>query len=266
MSKFFISLAFLLLIIPSWLMAETVDCFLVKDGDKILINEGQNCDIRYSPASTFKIPLAIMGYESGILKDRHSPVWTPKNPVNYLKYHHDGPQSPSSWMRFSVVWYSQILTSKLGADKFQKYIDKINYGNKDLSGNYGKNDGLTESWISSSLLISPLEQVEFIEKLAQNQLPFSEGSQNKTKDLMKLMEESLLSEGYSIHGKTGTDVDKKTQERRGYFVGFAEKKEGKNNKIISFAIHITGEKDSKVGGIYAKKTAIDRMMKEVLNV
>ncbi len=102
-----------------------------------------------------------------------------------MKYFHDGEQSPSSWMRWFMPWYSQILTQKIGMKKFQEYINKLIYGNKDLSGDNGQNNGLTDSWLSSSLKIIPYQQIEFIEKLAKNELQFSKESQMKAKDLIK---------------------------------------------------------------------------------
>lgn len=241
--------------------AATIDCFIVKEGSKYLIKEGKECDTRYSPASTFKVPLAVIGYDSRILKDENNPIWTNKEPVTFLKDYWDGEKTPSNWMRFSIVWYSQALTKELGAKAFQGYIDKLNYGNKDLTGNPGKNDGLTQAWLSSSLLISSLEQIAFIEKLAKDDLPFAKESQLKTKKILRFFDESLLSNGWILYGKTGTDVDEKTKLRRGYFVGFGEK----DKRMISYVIHMTGEKDSKVGGIFSKKLAMERMLGSIFN-
>lgn len=241
---------------------ETVDCFAVNEGSNYLIKEGTGCDTRYSPGSTFKIPLAVIGYDSGILTDENHPIWANKEPVTFLKDFWEGEKTPSSWMRFSVVWYSQVLTTELGPKNFQDYVDKLNYGNKDLTGNPGKNDGLTQAWLSSSLLISPLEQIDFIEKLARDELPLSKEAQIKAKKILRLFEESLLSNGWTLYGKTGADTDKVTGVRRGYFVGFAEK----DKRIISFVMHMTGEKDSKViPSIYSKKIALERMMETVLS-
>jgi beta-lactamase class D len=255
---------FLTISLVSVANADTIDCLLVKKGNKILIEEGKDCHTLYSPNSSFKIPLAIIGFESGILKGRHSPIWEPQKPVTFLQYYHDGEQSPSSWMRFSVVWYSQILTQKLGIKKFQEYVDKLGYGNQDLSGDEGQNNGLTDSWLTSSLKITPLQQLAFIEKLAKNQLPFSKSSQIKTKDLIKLMEESSRSNWWSMHGKTGSSDFDKSNRKEGYFVGFAEK----NGEIISFVIHMSGkdgDKKSQAGGIHAKKIALERVNKELIN-
>ncbi|MEN9782613.1 MAG: hypothetical protein RL208_766, partial [Pseudomonadota bacterium] len=214
----------------------------------------------YSPNSSFKIPLAVMGFESGILKTAHNPIWKPRKPVTFLKYYHDGEQSPSSWMRWSMPWYSQILTQKLGMNKFQEYINKLNYGNIDLSGDDGKNNGLTEAWLSSSLKITPLQQIEFIEKLAKNELQFSKKAQIKTKDLIKLMEAGSWS-GWNLHGKTGSSDFDKVNIREGYFIGFAQK----GDEIVSFVIHasgVTGDKSAKIGGVQVKKILLDMMIKE----
>lgn len=240
--------------------AETIDCIIVKRGGKILVQEGLNCNTAYSPNSSFKIPLAVMGFESGILKTAHNPIWKPQKPVTFLKCYHDGEQSPSSWMRWSVVWYSQILTQKMGMKKFQEYINGMNYGNMDLSGDKDKHNGLTDSWLSSSLKITPIQQIEFIEKLARSKLLFSNTSQTKTKDLIKLMEAGSFNE-WNLHGKTGSSDFDKTNRKEGYFVGFAQK----NGEIISFVIHISGDvgdESAKAGGLQAKKILLDRMTKE----
>ena len=160
-----------------------------------------------------------------------------------------------------MVWYSQILTSKIGIEKLRLYLDKINYGNNDLSGDATKNNGLTESWLSSSLKITPLQQIEFIENLAKDKLQFSKESQIKTKDLIKLFEESYFSNGWTIYGKTGTSDFDKINFKEGYFVGFGEK----NGKIVSFVVHISGEfgdKEVNAGGMKAKQILINKMTNE----
>jgi beta-lactamase class D len=75
------------------------------------------------------------------------------------------PLTPQLWMRYSCVWYSQVLTANLGMEKFQNYVDLFNYGNKDLSG------GLTQAWLMSSLKVTPREQIFFLEKIIDETLP-----------------------------------------------------------------------------------------------
>jgi beta-lactamase class D len=226
-----------------------IDCIIIKKNENIIVQEGKSCNTLYAPNSTFKIPLAVIGFESGILKNAHSPVWQPQYPVKFLQYYHDGEQSPSSWMRFSMPWYSQELVKKLAKKNMKQYIETLGYGNMDLTGANDENN-MPKFWLSSSLKITPLQQLEFIKKLAKNKLPFSISAQEKTKDLIKLMEESAFANWWSIHGKTGSGSNE------GYFVGFAEK----DGDIVSFVIHISNIKN--LGGIKAKQIIMQKMIDE----
>lgn len=196
-----------------------------KSGE-VIAREGEICDKRNSPASTFKVPLALMGFESGILKDSHNPSWPYKE--KYPAWRESWKQSvdPTYWQDQSVVWFSQELTQKLGKEKFQEYTDQLNYGNRDLSGDPGENNGMLRSWISSSLMISPNEQADFLMKMVNNKLPFSEASMTKT---MAILPSHKLVNGWTAYGKTGSAFETgpkgKLDRRRqfGWYVGWAEK-------------------------------------------
>jgi hypothetical protein len=60
-----------------------VECTLIVDAasGETLYRQGV-CDQRVSPASTFKIPLALIGYDAGILGDEHTPNWEYKAEFN----------------------------------------------------------------------------------------------------------------------------------------------------------------------------------------
>jgi beta-lactamase class D len=55
-------------------MAFASRCFVVKEKEQTIHQEGE-LDKRYAPCSTFKIPLSLMGFDSGILVDEMHPVW-----------------------------------------------------------------------------------------------------------------------------------------------------------------------------------------------
>jgi len=48
-----------------------------------LIELGPHTNKRYSPCSKFKITLSLIGYDAGILKDEHHPIWEYRN--GYVK-------------------------------------------------------------------------------------------------------------------------------------------------------------------------------------
>jgi len=156
------------------------------------------------------------------------------------------------WMKNSCVWYSQILTQKLGMDKFKDYVIKFNYGNKDVSGDKGENNGLTNSWLASSLAISPEEQIVFLQALVDNKLPVSLKSHEMTKNILFLEE---LPNGWKFYGKTGNgrqwnkDKTKKLELQQGWFIGWIEK----NNRIIVFVKHLTDDKPHDITPLYVLK-------------
>ncbi len=119
-----------------------------------LLHEGE-CDRAVTPASTFKVPLAVMGFDSGILIDAKHPAWDFQPGFADWMENWKTTVTPRYWLDKSVVWYSQELTKKLGPEKFAGYVTAFDYGNKDVSGNPGKNDGLTQAWLRSSLKITP---------------------------------------------------------------------------------------------------------------
>lgn len=215
---------------------------------------GPHCDERASPCSTFKIPLCIIGFDSGILENENLPVWPYQvGYVNFLPVWKQM-QTPSTWMQNSVVWFSQVLTTKLGMQAFQYYIDLFDYGNKDLSGNPGKEDGLTESWLISSLAISPREQIFFLSKLLSNTLPVSAHSMEMTRKILYLEE---LDNGWKLYGKTGSGHLSDPELKTGWFIGWIEKEE---HTVLFTYYLVDDEKIGGFGGLRAKKNARERLI------
>ncbi|WP_231289986.1 penicillin-binding transpeptidase domain-containing protein [Rickettsia australis] len=55
------------------------------------------------------------------------------------------PHTPKDWMKNSCLWYSQIITKELGIEKFRDYVTQFDYGNHEILGDKGKNNGLTNA-------------------------------------------------------------------------------------------------------------------------
>jgi beta-lactamase class D len=195
--------------------------FVAKQGNRVIQKDGRYED-RHAPFSTFKIALAYMGFAEGILKSKDSPTWAFKE--DYEKNLQDWytrkkgleldwcqDQTPATYMKNSVIWFSHQITQRLGKKKFQDYATKLNYGNQDVSGTPGKDDGLLNAWLGTSLQISPTEHVAFLEKLFTDELDKS--AREKTREIMD-REENW--NGWKLYGKTGGG-------KMGWFVGWVEK-------------------------------------------
>ncbi|GGC01494.1 class C beta-lactamase [Pseudoduganella buxea] len=206
-----------------------------------LLREGQ-CDVRMPPMSTFKLPLALMGYDSGILQGEHAPLLPFKE--GYVDWLPEWRQAtdPAVWMKNSVVWYSQQLTGSLGERRFQAYMKRFDYGNGDVSGDAGKQNGLSASWLGSSLRISPDEQVAFLRRAVNGQLGLRPEALAMTAALATVPERV---DGWQVVGKTGSgspvlaDGTPDRAQRLGWYVGWLVKGE----RRIVFAEMDVGPRD-----------------------
>ncbi len=236
-------------------------CTAVADAatGKILKQEG-SCDKRVTSASTFKIAIALMGYDSGFLTDERTPKLPFKQGYADWNPAWRTDTDPAGWMKNSVVWYSQQITQSLGDERFKHYVDAFGYGNGDVSGDQGKKNGLTRSWLSSSLKISPLEQLAFLEKLVNRQLPVSAQAYEMTGRITRL---ATLPGGWEIHGKTGSGAPRNAdgslngKHAYGWFVGWGTK--GGRTLVFARLIQNDGRKEPVSAGLRAR----DSMMLEL---
>jgi beta-lactamase class D len=215
---------------------EPCSAFIIKQEGRILQAMGEY-NKRRPPFSTFKPPLALMGYASRFLETEEHPKlpFKEKYEKNFqawysrekgVAYGWCQEHTPQTYMKYSVLWFSHQITEYLGLERFNQYASKLNYGNRDFSGTPGQNDGLLNSWLGTSLEISPHEQVQFLEKLLANELDFPEDAQIKTKKIMDREEEW---DGWKLYGKTGGG-----NGNNGWFIGWIEK----NDQQIVFAQYL----------------------------
>lgn len=230
-------------------------CTVVADAQtgRIVAEEG-DCRTRVTPASTFKIPLAVMGYDAGYLRDRNLPALEFRE--GYAAW--GGPNwtqttTPERWMTYSVVWYSQQITHALGVHKLAAYTDGFAYGNSDWSGDPGRDNALERAWISSSLKISPLEQVAFLQKLVNDRLPVSREAAAHARSIV----ERTQAGDWVIQGKTGSayprNRDGSLDRSRGWgwYVGWARR----GDTTLVFARLDQDERREKTSGGLRARTA-----------
>jgi beta-lactamase class D len=168
------------------------------------------------------VPLSLIGYDARILKGEHAPAW-PYRPEFAAVQRDRKTVDPTIWERDSVLWYSREITRRLGAQSFAAYVRRLKYGNADVSGNPGQDDGLTRSWVNSSLAISPVEQVAFLRQLLAGKLPVSAKAHEMTLAILPYFKAGT----WTVQGKTGStwlgsDAGK-NRNSLGWFVGWAQK-------------------------------------------
>jgi beta-lactamase class D len=225
-------------------------CFLlynVKSGITDRIIGDEYCKEQLVACSSFKVPLALMAFDSGVLKNTSDKMkWDGvKRDREVLNQDHNA----QTWMRDSVVWYSQKIATKLGKKKFQKYLDSFNYGNKDLRG------GLTQAWLhapssnSPALKISAYEQLDFMTAFWAETIPVSKEAIKLTKEITYL---ETSPKGFALNGKTGSNYFNNDQGMRlGWFIGHIQKGDQEFITITNFR-DITSLKGAGYGGLKAR--------------
>jgi beta-lactamase class D len=194
--------------------------------NKIVTSIGPSLDEGISPCSTFKIALSVIGYELLILKSEEEPVW-PYDGSDVEFNFHKTPHSPKTWISCSVTWFSKRLARTIGEKNLQKYLSLFSYGNQDITGNAGKDDSFITAHLSSSLKISPREQMLFLTKLLLHQLPTS---CHATETTTKLLPCCSLDGSWHLFGKSGAGFDK--EKKFAWYVGWIEKKQ----HVVVFAL------------------------------
>lgn len=234
-------------------------CTLIADpATRTVLHEDGDCQTRVTPASTFKVALAVMAYDAGIISSAHEPKLPFKD--GYADWGGESwrqDTDPAMWMANSTVWYSQRLAEMLGAEGLTAYGQKFGYGNADFTGDGGKDNGLERSWISSSLKISPLEQAGFVAALVDGKLPVSQAAMAGA---MELVQQGGLSGGWTLQGKTGSAfprmADGNFDRARGWgwYVGWAEKG---NQRLIFVRLAQDEQRHSVSGGLRARDKLLE---------
>ncbi len=167
----------------------------------------------FPTASTFKILNSLIALETGVIP----------NELAVLTW--DGiPRAISTWNRdlnlkeafkLSAVWFYQVLARRIGYERMQQWITQVGYGNQ----NIGTPEDIDQFWLQGNLQITPQEQVHFLRRLYDNDLPFSEQTLSLVKEIM-IYEQTP---DYTIRAKTGWfGYGNESLQNIGWFVGYVE--------------------------------------------
>ncbi|QHV01164.1 class D beta-lactamase [Synechocystis sp. CACIAM 05] len=193
----------------------------------------ERADRAYSPASTFKIPHSLFALDAGVVRDEFQVFEWDGVERDFAPHNQD--QTLRSAMRNSAVWVYEIFAAEIGEAKAREYLTQIDYGNADPSTSKGA------YWIDGALTISAQEQIHFLQKLYQNELPFRIEHQRLVKDII-IVE---AGRNWILRAKTGWEG------RWGWWVGWVEWPTGP----VFFALNI--DTPNRLDDLY-KREAITR--------
>lgn len=164
-------------------------------------------DTRRSPCSTFKIISSLTALESGVLDPEDSV--RPWSGETFWNSDWNRDIGFSDAFRTSCVWYFRALIDDIGPERMQEELDRLQYGNCDISDWEGRqntnnnNRALTGFWIESSLKISPMEQVQVLERIFGSRSEYSPETVETLKQVMFL--EGLSAKENTLAGDTAVE-------------------------------------------------------------
>lgn len=173
------------------------------DGCFVLFDEANNefirynpagCDSGFIPASTFKIPHSVIALEEGVVSDTDQVIPWNGHEWAVKKWNQD--QTLGTAIKYSCVWVYTGFAGKIGIDKYRKYVQAFDYGNKNLNG------PPTRFWLAGEFRISANQQIAFLRKFYHDDLPVSKESIEKVKKLIVLEK----GDDWTLSGKTGGGV------------------------------------------------------------
>lgn len=234
--------------------------FFNRDTSVYEIYNRELCEKRSSPYSTFKIISTLIGLENGVINSVDSTMGYDGTIYSNEKWNAD--LNLKNAFKESCVWYYKKVIDRIGQNKVQKWLDELDYGNRDISQWNGNGTNsfplLNGFWLDSSLEISPMEQVDILAKILENRTAFSEKNINILKDVMLIQKDSNV----TVYGKTGAGKSISAGNiANGWFVGMFES----DNGTYYFAVRLTDDKEKGVSGLKAKKIALNIVYKHYAN-
>lgn len=153
-------------------------------------NDYNRARVQYLPASTFKIPHALIALETRAIGPDEVLEWDGQD-RGLVAWNQD--HTLASAVAGSVVWFFQETARRIGEPEMRAWIEAFEYGNRRIGG------GIDLFWLTGDLRISAWEQIDFFRRFEGGKLPVSDATAGVVKEAM------LLAEGnnWQLYGKTG---------------------------------------------------------------
>ena len=189
--------------------------------DKYYSNDFNWAKKRNLPASTFKITNSIIALETGVVENDSTLLKWNGEKRRFKNWEQDLILRDA--FHFSCVPCYQEIARKVGENKMNKFLKKLDYGNMKVDSS-----NLDLFWLEGESSITQFQQINFLKRLYQSELPISE----RTEMIMKRMIVNVDTDDYKLSGKTGWSI--RNGNNNGWFVGYVETQ----SKIYFFATNV----------------------------
>lgn len=194
-------------------------------GDRIFQYNPQRNTTDFPPASTFKILNSLISLETGVIADEIAILTWDGIQRDLPEWNRD--LNMREAIKLSAVWFYQVLARRVGHSRMQQWVSEVGYGNQKIGGE----EDIDRFWLNGELRITPQDQLQFLQRLYHNKLPFSERSMSIVKDIMI----NEKTPDHTLRGKTGWyGFGDNSIPNIGWYVGYLEK----GDTVYFFATNI----------------------------
>ena len=194
---------------------------LDRDAGKLRVWNEARAQQRFVPASTFKVPNTLIGLDVGAVRGVDEVLPYGGKPQPFKSWERD--MNLRDAIKVSAVPIYQELARRTGIERMRDAVRKLGYGNMEIG------DVVDRFWLDGPLMISAVEQTEFLARLAAGNLPFGDAAVGAAKEIT-LLEKT---DAFELHGKTGWYWPKAGQQI-GWWVGWLER----DGRVYAFALNI----------------------------
>jgi beta-lactamase class D len=177
------------------------------------------------PASTFKIPNSLIALETGVVGDPDKDIFKWDGVTRSIEAWNKDHTLRSAIAASAVPVYQEIAR-RIGEERMQKYVDLLDYGNRNIGG------GIDQFWLTGDLRIDPVQQVDFVDRLRRGVLPVSKRAQDLVRDILPVTKvgDAVIR---AKSGLLGAEIGKPSL---GWLVGWAEK--GSANTVFALNLDV----------------------------
>jgi beta-lactamase class D len=190
------------------------------DSNRIQLSDSARAHTGFLPASTFKVFNSLVALQEKAVPDEHAII--PWDGIKRRSADWNEDQDMAQAIARSTVWWYQEVARRTGSKRMQHWLDTVGYGNRVMG------DSIHLFWLQGGLRITPLEQVHFMQRLHEEELPFDIGHQRTVKRI--LPGDSTAT--WKLQGKTGWAI--RMDDEYGWYVGWVER----GGRTAYFALNI----------------------------
>src|SRR5262245_60185321 len=143
--------------------ATPAECVIIgpRDGGSPSISDAKECALASAPASTFKIPHALIALQTGVIAADTEVPW---DGTKYDSPLWQRPHTVTSAIQWSALPFFQRTAGLIGRDRMRQGLKDLAYAADDVEGE------IRTFWLTGDLAVTPLEQYAFLQRFFAGRL------------------------------------------------------------------------------------------------